>query len=93
MLGVGANNDLGEDQGVLGEEEMKQLKTQVRLLFYNFYSCLIAINCPEFFQICFWGEVVPFLSFFPFFMVKFPALFTFTEKYCRCALSCEQASA
>ena len=32
MLGVGAINDLGEDQGVLGEEEMKQLETQVRWL-------------------------------------------------------------
>ena len=28
VLGVGASN--GEDQGVLGEEEMKQLETQVR---------------------------------------------------------------
>ena len=36
MLGVGANNDLGEDQGVLGEEEMKQLKTQVRWISLPF---------------------------------------------------------
>ena len=36
VLGVGANNDLGQDQGVLGEEEMKQLETQVRLLFLQF---------------------------------------------------------
>ena len=36
MLGVGANNDLGEDQGVLGEEEMNQLKTPVRWISLPF---------------------------------------------------------
>ena len=36
VLGVGANNDLGEDQGVLGEEEMNQLKTQVRWISLPF---------------------------------------------------------
>ena len=36
MLGVGAINDLGEDQGVLGEEEMKQLETQVRCVSLQF---------------------------------------------------------
>ena len=32
VIGVGVNNDLGEVQGVLGEEEMKELKTQVRFI-------------------------------------------------------------
>ena len=45
VVGVGANNDLGEVQGVLGEEEMKQLKTQVRLISLPFIvdlsQCLI----------------------------------------------------
>ena len=36
MVGVGANNGLGEVHGVLGEEEMKQLKTQVRLISLPF---------------------------------------------------------
>ena len=45
VVGVGANNDLGEVEGVLGEEEMKQLKTQVRLISLPFIvdlsQCLI----------------------------------------------------
>ena len=80
VLGVGANNDLGEDQGVLGEEEMKQLKTQVRLLFYNFYSCLIAINCPEFFQICVFGGSSAFFIPFSFFHGKVSSLVYFHRK-------------
>ena len=49
-VGVGANNDLGEVQGVLGEEEMKQLKTQVRLISLPFIvdlsQCLSETSIP-----------------------------------------------
>merc|ERR1719367_1226559 len=33
VLGVEANSDLGEVEGALGEEEMKQLETQLRCVF------------------------------------------------------------
>ena len=50
MIGVGVNNDLGEVQGVLGEEEMKELKTQVRLINLPFtvdFSAIPAFHLPH----------------------------------------------
>ena len=52
VLGVGSNNDLGEVQGVLGEEEMKQLKTQVRWISLPFLVDFVSQTSIPFYHLC-----------------------------------------